>query len=207
MAKKKIPDIIIGRLPLYLRALDRMANNQGKVVTSSKELGEWVGISAAQIRKDISQFGEFGKQGTGYNIEFLSKKLREILHIDRVWDVAIIGMGDIGSALAHYQGFLDRGFRVTLAFDNDPKVIGTEIDHILVQDVSKMVDAINEAGMQIAMLAVPANHAQDIADQLAKTTVKAILNYATICITVPEGVRVQYIDPATYLQWMTYYLD
>jgi len=207
MADKKIPDIIVGRLPLYLRALDRMAINQGKVVTSSKELGEWVGISAAQIRKDISQFGEFGKQGTGYNIKFLSAKLREILHVDRIWDVAIIGMGDIGSALAHYQGFLDRGFRVALAFDNNPKVIGTEIDHILVQDVSKMVGVINETGVQIAMLAVPADHAQDIADQLAKTTVKAILNYATICINVPEGVRVQYIDPSTYLQWMTYYLD
>ena len=206
MADKKIPDIIIGRLPLYLRALDRMAIHQGKTVTSSKELGEWVGISAAQIRKDISQFGEFGKQGTGYNIKFLSEKLREILHIDRIWDVAIIGVGDIGSALAHYQGFLDRGFRVTLAFDNNPKVIGTKIDHILVQDVSKMVDVINEAGVQVAMLAVPADHAQEIADQLAKTTVKAILNYATICITVPEGVRVQYIDPATHLQWMTYYL-
>ena len=94
MEKKKIPDIIIGRLPLYLRALNRMAAN-GSAVTSSKELGEWVGISAAQIRKDISQFGEFGKQGTGYNIEFLSRKIREILNIDRIWDVAIIGMGSI----------------------------------------------------------------------------------------------------------------
>ncbi len=205
MTTKKIPDIIIGRLPLYLRALERMAKN-GEIVTSSKELGEWVGISAAQIRKDISQFGEFGKQGTGYNIKFLSEKLREILNIDRVWDVAIIGAGDIGHGVARYQGFLERGFRVTLAFDNDPKKIGAKIGDIEVQDIDKMVDALNESNVKVAMIAVPAKYAQDVADKLAKTQVQAILNYAPLIITVPEGVRVQYIDPATHLQWMTYYL-
>ena len=205
MTTKKIPDIIIGRLPLYLRALERMANN-GEIVTSSKELGEGVGISAAQIRKDISQFGEFGKQGTGYNIKFLIEKLREILNIDRVWDVAIIGAGDIGHGVARYQGFLERGFRVTLAFDNDPKKIGSKIGDIQVQDIDKMVDAINESNVKVAMIAVPAKYAQNVADELAKTQVKAILNYAPLTITVPEGVRVQYIDPATHLQWMTYYL-
>lgn len=206
MKKKNIPDIIIGRLPLYLRALRRL-EDRGSVVTSSQELGEWVGISAAQIRKDISQFGEFGKQGTGYNIKFLREKLREILKVDRVWDVAIIGMGDIGHGLARYQGFLDRGFRVILAFDNDPNKIGKQLDDLTIRDTSEMVDAINAAGIKIAMVAVPADHAQQVADQLAKTGVTAILNYAPICITVPDGVRVQYIDPATHLQWMTYYLD
>ena len=205
MNKKNPPDIIIGRLPLYLRALRRMADN-GETVTSSQELGDWVGISAAQIRKDISQFGEFGKQGTGYNIEFLRKKLREILKVDRIWDVAIIGAGDIGHGLARYQGFLERGFQVTLAFDNAPEKIGAKIGDVVVQDIAGMVEAINEADIKVAMLAVPAENAQTVADELAKTSVKAILNYATICINVPEGVRVQYIDPATHLQWMTYYL-
>ncbi len=206
MTKKKIPDIIIGRLPLYLRALSRMCV-ENKVVTSSKELGEWVGISAAQIRKDISQFGEFGKQGTGYNIEFLSEKLREIMNIDHVWDVAIIGAGDIGHGLARYQGFLERSFRITLAFDNAPEKIGKKIDNIVVEDIAEMVNSINEANIKIAIIAVPAANAQSVADELAKTSVKAILNYATICINVPEDVRVQYIDPATHLQWMTYYLE
>ena len=206
MTEKKIPDIIIGRLPLYLRALDRMAT-EGVVVTSSKELGDWVGISAAQIRKDISQFGEFGKQGTGYNIEYLSKQLREILKVDRVWDVAIIGAGDIGKGLARYQGFLDRGFHVTLAFDNDTEKIGNKVGGVLVQDIRKMVEAINKANIKISMIAVPAENAQEVADELAKTGVRAILNYAPICITVPENVRVQYIDPATHLQWMTYYCE
>lgn len=205
MTKKKIPDIIIGRLPLYLRALNRMCL-EDKVVASSKELGAWVGISPAQIRKDISQFGEFGKQGTGYNIKFLSEKLKEILHVDRVWEVAIVGMGDIGRGLARYNGFLERGFQVSLAFDNNPDVIGKKISNVIVQDVSEMISAINEAEIKMAMLAVPADNAQEVADELAKTSVKAILNYATICINMPEDVRVQYIDPATHLQWMTYYL-
>lgn len=206
MKKTNPPDIIIGRLPLYLRALQRMGD-AGAKVTSSQELGEWVGISAAQIRKDISQFGEFGKQGTGYNIKFLKEKLREILKVDRVWDVAIIGMGDIGHGLARYQGFLDRGFRVALAFDNSPEKIGIKIGDLLIQDTADMAVAIKKAGIKIAMVAVPADNAQGVADELAKTDVAAILCYAPICINVPQGVRVQYIDPATHLQWMTYYLD
>ena len=115
MNKQDIPDIVIGRLPLYLRALQRMIQ-EGRQVTSSQELGELLGISAAQIRKDLSQFGEFGKQGTGYNIEFLIDQLRKILKLDRVWDMAVIGAGDIGHAVARYQGFRDRGFQVTLNF-------------------------------------------------------------------------------------------
>jgi len=206
MKKTNPPDIIIGRLPLYLRALQRMGE-AGAVVTSSQELGEWVGISAAQIRKDISQFGEFGKQGTGYNIKFLKEKLREILKVDRVWDVAIIGMGDIGHGLARYQGFWDRGFRVALAFDNSPEKIGIKIGDLLIQDTADMAAAIKKAGIKVAMVAVPADNAQVVADELAKTDVTAILCYAPICINVPKGVRVQYIDPATHLQWMTYYLD
>ncbi len=205
MNTKKIPDIIIGRLPLYLRALDRMADG-GAEVTSSQEFGEMVGISAAQIRKDISQFGEFGKQGTGYQIKFLSSKLREILQIDRIWDVAIIGMGDIGHGLARYQGFLDRGFRVALLIDNDPEKIGQTVGDLTIHDSANLVELIQKAGIQIAMVAVPATEAQKVARELAKTNVKSILNYAPICISVPPDVRVQYIDPATHLQWMTYYL-
>src|SRR3972149_7957907 len=118
MNADRIPDIIIGRLPIYLRALQRMAD-KGLVTTSSQELGEHVGISAAQIRKDISQFGEFGKQGTGYSISFLIEKLKEILKVNRIWDVALIGAGDVGHALARYPGFANRGFRIVLVFDDD----------------------------------------------------------------------------------------
>ncbi len=205
MNANKIPDIIIGRLPIYLRALQRMAD-KGVQTTSSQELGERVGISAAQIRKDISQFGEFGKQGTGYRISFLIDKLREIMKIDRIWDVAVVGAGDMGHALARYPGFVNRGFRIAMVFDNDQAKVGQQIGEFIVQDTSGMFEAIKEAGLQVAMLTVPAAAAQEVTDMLVKAGVKAILNYAPISLNVPEDVRVQHIDPATHLQRMTYYL-
>src|SRR4030066_424066 len=113
MEGKIVPNIVVGRLPLYLRTLQLMSQ-EGRRVTSSQELGEKLGISAAQIRKDLSQFGEFGKQGTGYSIEYLVDQIRGILHIDGVWDVAVVGAGDVGHAVARYGGFADRGFCVTM---------------------------------------------------------------------------------------------
>lgn len=205
MNSNKIPDIIIGRLPVYLRALQHMSDH-GIQNTSSQELGEKVGISAAQIRKDISQFGEFGKQGTGYRIPFLIDKLREILKIDRIWDVAVVGAGDMGHALARYQGFVNRGFRVAMVFDNDPNKVGQQVGEFIVQDTSTLVETIQAAGIQVAMLTVPASAAQAVTDMLIKAGVKAILNYAPISLSVPEGVRVRPIDPAVHLQRMTYYL-
>jgi len=206
MQRKEIPDIVIGRLPIYLRALQRMVQ-EGRQVTSSQELGERLGISAAQIRKDLSQFGEFGKQGTGYNIEYLTEQLRQILNLDRVWDMAVVGAGDVGRALARYQGFRDRGFQVTLIFDSDPGKVGTKIGDFVIQDVSNIVDTIQLAGVKIAMVATPAAFAQEVTNQLVEAGVKAILNYAPIRITAPPNVRVQYIDPATHLQRMSYYLS
>jgi len=206
MDGKPIPGIVVGRLPVYLRALQRMAA-EGRRVTSSQELGEKLGISAAQIRKDLSQFGEFGKQGTGYDIPYLITNLCHILKVDRVWDMAVVGAGDIGSAIARYQGFADRGFRVAMIFDNDPAKVGTRVGDFIVRDTAQMVESIRAAGIRIAMIAVPAAQAQAVADELVKAGVKAILNYAPLNINVPEGVWVQHTDPVTHLQRMTYYLD
>jgi redox-sensing transcriptional repressor len=206
MTTKTIPDIVIGRMPIYLRALQRMAS-EGRQVTSSQELGERLGISAAQIRKDLSQFGEFGKQGTGYNIEFLSKRISEILKVDRVWDVAIIGAGDMGHALASYNGFAERGFRIAMIFDNNPDKIGARVGDFEVQDIVTAKDVLAAANIKVAMMAVPASAAQEVADELVEAGVKAILNYAPVNLNTPMDVRVQYIDPATRLQRMTYYLD
>lgn len=205
MNAEKIPDIIIGRLPVYLRALQRMAD-RGMKTTSSQELGDNVGISAAQIRKDISQFGEFGKQGTGYSIPFLMDKLRSILKVDRSWDVVLVGAGDMGHALARYQGFANRGFNIVMVFDNDPEKIGEKIDPFVVEDSSRMVEKVRAAGIKMAMLTIPAASAQDVAEKLVQAGVKCILNYAPIHLVVPEGVRVQHIDPAIHLQRMTFYL-
>ena len=205
MNTDNIPDIIIGRLPIYLRALQQLAD-KGVQTTSSQELGEVVGISAAQIRKDISQFGEFGKQGTGYAIPFLIERLRDILNVNRVWDVAIVGMGDVGHALAHYQGFVNRGFRVAMVFDNDPKKVGQKVSGFETYSTEVMIEKIRQSKIKIAMLAIPASAAQEVADLLVKAGVKAILNYAPISLNVPDDVHVQYIDPVTHLQRMTYYL-
>lgn len=205
MPEKVIPDIVVGRLPIYLRALQRMLE-ENRRVTSSQELGERLGISAAQIRKDLSQFGEFGKQGTGYSIEFLAEQIRKILHVDRVWDMAVIGAGDIGSAVARYQGFANRGLRVAMIFDNDPSKIGTQVGSFTVKDISLIEDTVRKEGIKVAMIATPSQTAQEVADLLVSSGVKAILNYAPINLNVPAEVRVQYIDPVIHLQRMTYYL-
>jgi redox-sensing transcriptional repressor len=206
MEDKFVPNIVVGRLPLYLRTIQLMSQ-EGRRVTSSQELGEKLGISAAQIRKDLSQFGEFGKQGTGYNIEYLTEQLRQILCVNKVWDVAVVGIGDVGHALARYQGFSNRGFRIVLLFDNDPQKIGTNVGGFTIHNISDMVVKIREAGVQIAMLSVPVEHAQQVTNSLVEAGIRAILNYATINISVPINVYVQYIDPVLHLQRMTYYLE
>jgi redox-sensing transcriptional repressor len=206
MENVTIPDIVVGRLPLYLRTLQLMLA-EGRRVTSSQELGERLGISAAQIRKDLSQFGEFGKQGTGYSIEFLTDQLRKILKVDRIWDVVVVGAGDVGHAISRYQGFSDRGFKVAMVFDNDPQKIGREVGGFIVQNITDLIPLVETAGIQIAMLAVPASYAQEVTDKLVQGGVRAILNYAPINLQVPNNVTVQYIDPVVHLQRMSFYLE
>ena len=201
-----IPRIIVGRLPIYLQALEHL-QAQGVQSTSSQELGEIIGISAAQIRKDLSQFGEFGKQGKGYAIDYLVTQLRGILHVDRLWDIAVIGAGNLGRAIAHYQSFLQHGFRIAMIFDNDPERIGTTIQDLVVQDTQDLIPLLREADIRIAMLTVPASEAQTVTNELVKAGIKAILNYAPITLNVPNDVHVQHVDPVIYLQKMTYYLE
>jgi redox-sensing transcriptional repressor len=205
MGPDDIPDIVISRLPVYLRALTRM-QAESQEITSSKELGDRLGISSAQIRKDLSHFGEFGKQGTGYQIKFLVDQLRRILKVEREWDVALVGAGAIGHALAHYDGFYDRGFRIMLIFDSDPAKIGTHINGFEICDVARLGELIQQHSITLAMVAVPADAAQAVTDELVKAGVRGILNYAPINLTVPENVHVQYIDPVVHLQRITYYV-
>ena len=201
-----IPDIVIGRLPLYLRALRRL-RQENKQVTSSHELGTRLDISSAQIRKDLSHFGGFGKQGTGYQIEFLIDRLRDVLQVNQEWMVAVVGAGNLGSAITRYRGFQDRGFRIAHLFDISPEIVGKRIGAFVVLSVSAMSETIRKEGIKIAMLAVPAEYAQPVADQLVEAGVQAILNYAPININVPADIQIQYIDPVTHLQRMTYYLE
>ncbi|MEL6308111.1 MAG: redox-sensing transcriptional repressor Rex, partial [Chloroflexota bacterium] len=139
----QIPDIVIGRLPLYLRALARLTQ-EGRDVTSSHELGRRLGISSAQIRKDLSHFGGFGKQGTGYQIEFLTDKLKQVLQVNREWKVAVIGAGNLGSAISHYGGFTERGFRISWLFDTDESKVGTQIGEFQVFSMHDLEEIITE---------------------------------------------------------------
>lgn len=202
---RNIPDIVVGRLPVYLRALNLMIQEDCEY-TSSHELGERLGISSAQIRKDLSHFGEFGKQGTGYNVAYLYEQIRQILHVDREWPMAVVGAGDLGRAIVHYRGFVPRGFRVVCVFDNDPARIGEEIAGLTVQPMSNLDEELAARQVQVGMISVPLEAAQEVAGQLVKAGVRAILNYAPINLTVPAGVQVQYIDPVVHLQHMTFYL-
>lgn len=202
----EIPDIVIGRLPVYLRTLKQLVQ-QGREVTSSQELGELLGISSAQIRKDLSHFGEFGKQGTGYNTTYLCSQLEEILKVDCVWPVALVGAGYLGHALASYNGFENRGFRIMAVFDSDPEKIGEQIGSLHVQAIQEIPQVISQYGCQIAILAVPANSAQMVGEQLVEAGIKSILCYAPTTLNLPKDVRVQYIDPVIHFQHMTYYLE
>lgn len=205
MRASKVPDIVIGRLPLYLRTLIKMTA-EGKEITSSQELGGRLGISSAQIRKDLSKFGEFGKQGTGYNIAYLIEQLQHILNVDKVWEIVLVGVGDLGRAIANYEGFINHGFCITLVFDNDPNKIGTKVGRYTVQDVQYLIEDVRAQRIRVAMLAVPVEVAQEVTDQLVEAGIRAILCYAPTSINVPEGVRVEYIDPVLHLQHMTHYL-
>lgn len=206
MPANKVPDIVVGRLPLYLRALSQMAKEQ-KEITSSQELGGQLGISSAQIRKDLSQFGEFGKQGTGYNITFLTDQLKRILKVERVWDIVLVGAGDLGSAVANYGGFVNRGFRIAAIYDNDPAKVGQPVGQFLIRGTGNLVDEIRAQNIKIAMLAVPASEAQHVSEKLVEAGIEAIMCYAPTSLFLPEHIKVEYIDPLLHLQHMTYYLS
>ena len=202
---QNIPEIIIGRLPLYLRVLTRLEKLKQEY-TSSQELGEMLNLSPAQIRKDLSQFGELGTRGQGYQITFLIEKLRHILKLNEIQDMAVVGAGDVGHALARYKGFANCGFQVAAIFDNDPQKIGTVLAGITVKDIGTILEHIQENNIKIAVLTTPAKNAQEVADKLVKAGVKAILNYAPIELKVPLDVHVEHIDPAVHLQKLSYYL-
>lgn len=206
MNDKLIPSIVISRLPKYLVTLERL-HHEGNNTTSSSELGALLNVTPAQIRKDLSFFGGFGKKGSGYAIQNLIQAIREILNIDTVWDVAIVGAGKIGQAVALYEGFINRGFSIKILFDNDPEKIGQKIGPYQIYDIRELPEKIKQEQIKVALLAVPQLHAQEVANQLVQAGIKAILNYTPVYLTCPHpDVYVQQIDPILQLQQMTYSL-
>lgn len=201
----RVPDVVIGRIPLYLRTLSQF-QAQGIRITSSKELAAVLGTSADQIRKDLSHFGGFGKQGTGYHISYLVGQLKRILHADREWEVALVGAGSLGSALLNCKEINRRGFAIVAAFDRDPTRIGSQAGGVTIQDGRHIEDEIRLRNIKLAIVAVPGPAAQQVADTLVASGIRGILNYSGFALRVPEEVMVQDMDPAAHLQRMTYYL-
>jgi redox-sensing transcriptional repressor len=199
------PDVVIRRLPLYARSL-RYLLDEGTHSVSSQELGERINVTAAQIRKDLSYFGEFGKQGIGYDVEKLLNHIERILGLTHSWPVVLVGVGYLGQAIARYEGFRTQGLQIVGLFDSDPAKLGQFVGDVPIQDFSRLHDVIRENGVRLAIIAVPATVAQGVADMLIESGVRAILNYAPIILQVPDDVWVRYIDPVAVLHSMTYYL-
>lgn len=204
MSRPIVPDIVVGRLPIYLRVLNHLIA-EGRQITSSQELGDRLGISSAQIRKDLSHFGEFGKQGTGYNVAYLRDRLTEILNVDREWRMVLIGAGDLGHALVHYHRFTDNGFQIVGVFDTDPAKIGTMLGAYQIRGMEDLEQVVRTQGVEIAIIAVPPAAAREVASTLIGLGITSILNYAPITLTTPINVHVQYVDPVAQLQHMAYY--
>lgn len=201
----EIPGVVIARLPLYAQALEALAQ-KGEEVVSSQRLGEALGITPAQIRKDLSYFGRFGKQGRGYNVAGLLGSIRQILGLDRQWRMALVGVGRLGRAILSYEGFAPQGFHIVHAFDVDPEVVGRKFESLVVRHVRELEETLAQEPVDIGIVAVPPEAAQEVIDRLVRAGVRAILNYAPMTPRVPPGVQVRRIDPVVLLETMTYYL-
>ena len=212
MRWKKISDAVIRRLPLYLRVLDELSADPDAKLISSQDLGFRAGVSPALVRKDLAWFGEFGKQGVGYEVAYLRDELRKILNLDSELRVALVGVGSLGVALTRYNMKRyqeDNSFNLKLAalFDSDPKKIGMEVEGIPVFSIGEIEEKTKELNLQMAIITVPFENAQTVTDILVNAGIRAILNFAPIKLMVPEGVHVASADLSLELQRLAYYLQ
>lgn len=202
---RRIADSTVRRLSLYLRFLEESAQ-RGLVTISSDELARRGGTTSAQVRKDLSFFGSFGKRGLGYSVPELTDSLREILGLRHDWQVIIVGAGKIGTALAQYKGFRQRGFRVTAVYDRDPRKIGTKWDSLTVRDMASIERDVTKEKPDIAVLTTPAEEAQAVVDMLVRAGIRAVLNFAPIQLHVPPEVTLKNVNMAMELEGLSFAL-
>lgn len=203
MEKRKIPQATAKRLPLYYRFLTNL-NHQGKMRVSSHELSKAVKVDSATIRRDFSYFGALGKKGYGYNVEYLLGFFRKTLDQDEITEVALIGVGNLGTAFLHYNFVRNNNTKIVLAFDEDPEKVGTNIEGVPIYHINELADKLGS--VRVAILTVPDTEAQDITENLVKTGIAGILNFTPARLTVPDRIRVHHIDLAIELQSLTYFL-
>lgn len=204
--RQRIPQGVIERLPHYLNVLLHL-RGAGSQTVSSARLSELAEINAAQIRRDLAYFGQFGKRGVGYEVSLLVDRIQRILGSDHAHRLAIVGAGHLGSAIASYDGLRARGFIVAALFDNDSRSIGTRVGDLIVRDVSELGRVVAEQGIKFGVIAVPPDAAQQAADALADAGVQVILNYSPSFVAVPEGVTLHNTDPVRELLHTLYYLS
>src|SRR5215212_563688 len=202
---RKIAESTVRRLSLYLRFLEEF-EGRGIATVSSDELAARGGTTSAQVRKDLSFFGSFGKRGLGYSVPELAARLREILGLGRQWRVVIVGTGKIGAALAQYRGFRQRGFNVIAAYDSDPALVGLDLDGLAVRNIEMLERDAAREQPDIAVLAVPGEHAQEVADRIVRAGIKAILNFAPVQFAVPPDVAVKTVNMAMELEGLSFSL-
>jgi redox-sensing transcriptional repressor len=202
---KRIADSTVRRLSAYLRFLEDF-ESRGLETISSEELAQRGGTTSAQVRKDLSFFGSFGKRGLGYSVPELAGRLREILGLGREWKVIIIGAGKIGAALAQYRGFRQRGFQILAAYDSNSEKIGRKLEGIPVRDIAQLERDVRQDRPDIAVLTVPGDEAQRVLDRVVKTGIKAILNFAPTQLQAPADVTVKTVNMAMELEGLSYAL-
>ena len=203
-SRRRIPEATVARLPLYYRALLEVADKDVGTV-SSERLAELAGVNAAKVRKDLSYLGSYGTRGVGYEVEYLLHEISRELGLTEDWPVVIVGVGNLGAALANYRGFGARGFRVTALVDADTEKIGRRIGDLVVEDIDGLADLVEQRGIAIGIIATPAAAAQEVADHLVDAGVRSILNFAPAVITVPSHCSLRKVDLATELQILSFY--
>src|SRR5580700_9950461 len=184
---RHIPEATVARLPVYLRSLVELSSSKTATV-SSERLAGLAGVNAAKVRKDLSFLGSYGTRGVGYDVEYLIYQISRELGLSQDWPVAIIGIGNLGHALANYGGFVSRGFRIAALLDADPRLSGNRVAGLVIRHIDELDEVIAETGISIAVIAVPPQAAQAVADRLVASGVTSILNFAPVVVTVPEGV-------------------
>ena len=201
----KIPEMTIRRLSVYTRCLLQLEEDGVRTV-SSQELAERFNLNSAQVRKDLAYFGEFGVRGIGYYVAGLKAELQRILGLDREWAVALVGFGNLGSALFHYKGFSRQGFRIAVIIDDDPSKTGREVDSVPIVSSRDMARELKTRGIQVAIVAVPVESAQAVTDQLVAAGIKAVLNFAPTRLRVGREVRLKNVDLSIELETLSFYL-
>ena len=206
MKNLKIPEATVSRLSVYSRFLEEV-EKRGITSISSGEIAEGIGGTPAQVRKDLAYFGEFGTRGVGYNVHSLNEQMVKILGLGKTWKVILVGAGNLGSALSQYKGFRDRGFDIIAVFDNDLKKVGLMLNGIPIYPINQIADFINDNDVRIAIIAVPAAYAQDVADAMVDTKIQGILNFAPVVLTVPEEIETRNVDLAVNLEVLSFNIE